>query len=63
MVVILPLLEHQIDTKLELLLFEFYNTKIYDKKVLIVGHLTTLISLFSGWCENHYIGVYKFDGK
>lgn len=35
----------------------------HDKKILIVGHSTSLASLFSKWCEIGYTDSYKFNGK
>ena len=35
----------------------------HDKKILIVGHSTSLASLFSKWCEIGYTDGYKFNGK
>lgn len=37
--------------------------RINDKKILIVGHSTSLASLFSKWCEIGYTDGYKFNGK
>ena len=34
-----------------------------NKKILIVGHSTAMVALFSNWCERQDNGTYKFNGK